>query len=407
MLLRSTTLDNIKPGAGRLELAQIFREHGEAYRRAHRLCAQQRRVMQAIEDCRTAALGGHLEACDRCGAEIARYHSCRNRHCPKCQTLAKERWVEARTAELLPVPYFHLVFTLPHEINPLAQGNPKVIYGLLFQAASDTLQSFGRDPKWLGGEIGITMVLHTWGQNLSQHLHVHCVVSGGALAPDGRWIPAKRGFLFPVRALSVVFRGSTSRRSTGLRGGTARLRRGDHPARRAFGLPGVPRQAPGQGLGGLRQTPLRRSRAGARLPRALHPSDRHRQRAPPGLRERLSPLPLPGLCPWEQDQGDAPPGGGVHPSVSAPCAPQGLHADPALWPPRQSPSYRAPGRLPGRPRCATPRLPKQKPSRPSSLACSGPMPTAARTVAKDGCARSDPSRPLPRATGPPLFRWAD
>ncbi|MGH8627313.1 MAG: IS91 family transposase [Gammaproteobacteria bacterium] len=159
-----------KTGAGRLELAQIFREHGEAYRRAHRLCAQQRRVMQAIEDCRTAALGGHLEACDRCGAEIARYHSCRNRHCPKCQTLAKERWVEARCAELLPVPYFHLVFTLPHENNSLAQGNPKVIDGLLFQAASDTLQTFGRDRKWLGGEIGITMVLHTWGQNLSQHL---------------------------------------------------------------------------------------------------------------------------------------------------------------------------------------------------------------------------------------------
>ena len=140
------------------------------------------------------------------GRKIARYHSCRNRHCPKCQTLAKERWVEARCAELLPVPYFHLVFTLPHEINPLAQGNLRVIYNLLFQAASDTLQSFGRDPKWLGGEIGITMVLHTWGQNLSQHLHVHCVVSGGALAPEGRWIPAKRGFLFPVRGLSVVFR---------------------------------------------------------------------------------------------------------------------------------------------------------------------------------------------------------
>lgn len=193
-------------GAGRLELAQIFREYGEAYRSTHPLCAQQRRVMQAIEDCRTAALGGHLEVCDHCGAEVARYHSCRNRHCPKCQTLAKERWVEARTAELLPVPYFHLVFTLPHEINPLAQGNPRVIYNLLFQAASETLQTFGRDPRWLGGEIGITMVLHTWGQNLSQHLHVHCVVSGGALGPEGQWIPAKRGFLFPVRALSVVFR---------------------------------------------------------------------------------------------------------------------------------------------------------------------------------------------------------
>jgi hypothetical protein len=178
-------------GAGRLELAHIFREHGEAYRRTHRVCAPQRRVMQAIEDCRTAALGGHLEACDRCGAEIARYHSCRNRHCPKCQTLAKERWVEARCAKLLPVPYFHLIFTVPHEMNPLAQGNPKAIYRLLFQAASETLQTFGRDPKWLGGEIGITMALHTWGQNLAQHLHVHCVVSGGALAPDERRIPAK------------------------------------------------------------------------------------------------------------------------------------------------------------------------------------------------------------------------
>ena len=188
-------------------MAHIFREYGEAYRSTHTLCAPQRRVMQAIEDCRTAALGGHLEACDHCGAEVARYHSCRNRHCPKCQTMAKERWVEARCAELLPVPYFHLVFTLPHEINPLAQGNPKVIYSLLFQAASNTLQTFGRDPKWLGGEIGITMVLHTWGQNLSQHLHVHCLMTGGALGPEGQWIAPKRGFLFPVRALSIVFRG--------------------------------------------------------------------------------------------------------------------------------------------------------------------------------------------------------
>ena len=195
-------------GVGRVELAQIFGEYGEAYRSTHTLCAQQRRVMQAIEDCRTATLGGHLEACDHCGAEVARYHSCRNRHCPKCQTLAKERWVQARCAELLPVPYFHLVFTLPHEINALAQGNPSVFYGLLFQAASNTLQTFGRDPKWLGGEIGITMVLHTWGQNLSQHLHVHCLVTGGALGPEGQWIFAKRGgFLFPVRALSIVFRG--------------------------------------------------------------------------------------------------------------------------------------------------------------------------------------------------------
>ena len=263
-------------GAGRLELAHIFRQHGEAYRRTHRVCAPQRRVMQAIEDCRTAALGGHLEACDHCGAEVARYHSCRNRHCPKCQTLAKERWVQARCAELLPVPYFHLVFTLPHEINPLAQGNPRVIYNLLFQAASETLQTFGRDRKWLGGEIGITMVLHTWGQNLSQHLHVHCVVSGGALAPEGRWIPAKRGFLFSVRALSVVFRGKyleTLRQAfeagqLDFAGETTAL--AEPSAFRAFLTKLRARR-----LGGLRQTPLRWSRSGAQLPRALHPSDRH------------------------------------------------------------------------------------------------------------------------------------
>jgi len=163
--------------------------------------------MRAIETCRTAELGGQLEQCERCGAQVLRFHSCRNRHCPKCQTLAKERWVQARCAELLPVPYFHLVFTLPHALNPLAQGNPQTVYRLLFQAAAETLQAFGRDPKWLGGALGITMVLHTWGQNLNQHLHVHCLVTGGALSGDGeRWIAAKRGFLFPVRALSKVFR---------------------------------------------------------------------------------------------------------------------------------------------------------------------------------------------------------
>jgi hypothetical protein len=194
--------------AGRLELADIFRAHGERYRASHRLCAQQHRVMRAIEACRTPALGAQAVQCDRCGAIELRYHSCRNRHCPKCQTLAKERWLQARLAELLPVEYFHVVFTLPHALNALAQGNPRVVYGLLFEAASETLLSFGRNPRWLGGEIGATLVLHTWGQNLGQHLHVHCVVTGGALSPDGsRFIPAKQGFLFPVRALSRVFRG--------------------------------------------------------------------------------------------------------------------------------------------------------------------------------------------------------
>ncbi len=193
--------------AGRIELAQVLARHGAAYRAAHRLAAVQYRALNAIEACRTAALGGHVARCDQCGRVRYSYHSCRNRHCPKCQTLAKERWLAARRAELLPVPYYHLVFTLPHELNPLAQANPRVILRLLFDAAAATLIEFGENPRWLGGEIGVTLVLHTWGQTLTQHLHVHGLVSGGALAPDGRWICPRRGFLFPVKALSQVFRG--------------------------------------------------------------------------------------------------------------------------------------------------------------------------------------------------------
>jgi len=190
-----------------VELADIFRPYGAAYRQTHPLSRAQRRAMHAIETCRTAALGGQISRCDRCGETHYVYHSCRNRHCPKCQTLAKERWRAARRAELLPVPYFHLVFTLPHELNPLAQGNPRLIYELLFASASATLLEFGRNPRWAGGEIAATLVLHTWGQTLTQHLHVHALVAGGALGPKGQWIATRRGFLFPVQALSQVFRG--------------------------------------------------------------------------------------------------------------------------------------------------------------------------------------------------------
>ena len=203
------TRSKVGHGTGRaLEVADIFRVYGKAYRQTHRLSDRQLRVMRDIEACRTASLGGHMTQCDHCGAQEGRYHSCRNRHCPKCQTLAKVKWVEARQQELLPVPYFHCVFTLPHRLNALAQDNPRVLYGLLFQNASETLQTFGRDPKWLGGELGITMVLHTWNQVLESHIHVHCVVTGGALTPDhDRWIATKRrDFLFPVKALSKVFR---------------------------------------------------------------------------------------------------------------------------------------------------------------------------------------------------------
>jgi hypothetical protein len=194
--------------ARRSDLADLVRTHGAAYRTTHRLTRGQHRALRAIAACRTAALGGHTETCDVCGALRIAYNSCRNRHCPKCQTLAKERWLQAREADLLPVEYFHVVFTLPHTLNPLAQGNPRVCYDLLFRAARETLAVFGDDPRHLGGEVGGLAILHTWGQTLEQHLHLHCVVPGGALARDRTsWRPAKPGFLFPVRALARVFRG--------------------------------------------------------------------------------------------------------------------------------------------------------------------------------------------------------
>ena len=185
----------------------MVRRHAGAFLAARALSAVQRRALRAIAACRTEALGGHIEQCQACGECHYRYHSCRNRHCPKCQTLAKERWLAARRAELLPVPYFHVVFTLPQALSPLAQGNPRAIYGLLFAAASQTLLEFGRNPRWLGGEIAASLLLHTWSQTLTHHPHVHALVAGGALGVDGGWIAPRRGFLFPVRALSKVFRG--------------------------------------------------------------------------------------------------------------------------------------------------------------------------------------------------------
>jgi len=155
----------------RLTLADIVRAHGNAYRYTHRLARVHTVALGAIAACRTALLGGHRDTCDHCGATRIRYNSCRNRHCPTCQSQASARWLEARRAELLPIPYFHVVFTLPHALNALAQGNPRVIYTLLFRAAADTLLTFGRDPQHLGGTIGVTAILHTWGQTLTQNPH--------------------------------------------------------------------------------------------------------------------------------------------------------------------------------------------------------------------------------------------
>jgi len=164
--------------------------------------------MRAIEVCRTAALGGHKDQCDHCGHLEISYNSCRNRHCPKCQTLRKEKWIEARREDLLPIPYFHVVFTLPSELNPLVAMNRKVLYDLLFRSVSETLLELAHNPKHLGARIGMIGILHTWGQNLMDHPHIHCIVTGGGLSSDGsRWISCRKGFFLPVRVLSALFRG--------------------------------------------------------------------------------------------------------------------------------------------------------------------------------------------------------
>jgi predicted Zn-ribbon and HTH transcriptional regulator len=190
-------------------LADIVRAYGDEFRRRYRLPLSHLKVLRAIETCRTSALGGHRERCASCGHERYAYNSCRNRHCPKCQALAKAQWLEARQAELLPVPYFHNVFTLPHELNPLIlcrEENKRVLLDLLFRATAETLLEFGRNN--LGAVPGITMVLHTWDQQLRAHFHVHCVITGGGLSLDGeRWIRSHARYLFPVRALGLVFRG--------------------------------------------------------------------------------------------------------------------------------------------------------------------------------------------------------
>ena len=192
----------------RLEVADVFRRYGAAYREAHPLTGGQQRLMRAIERCRTAALGGHLERCDTCGHERPAYNSCADRHCPKCQALARAHWLEARRAELLDTAYFHVVFTVPDAIAAIALQNKARVYAILFRATAETLRTIGADPKHLGAELGFLAVLHTWGQTLLHHPHVHCVVPGGGLAPNGaRWIPCRPGFFLPVRVLSRLFRG--------------------------------------------------------------------------------------------------------------------------------------------------------------------------------------------------------
>ena len=192
-----------------LEVADVFRRHGAAWRSANaaHLGLGQRRVMTAIEACRTAALGGHVERCEDCAHARIAYNSCRNRHCPKCQWTAAQAWLEAREAELLPVAYFHVVFTLPAAIGAIAYQNKAKVYSLLFTAAAEALTTIAADPKHLGADIGVIAVLHTWGQNLDHHPHLHCIVPGGGVSPAGdRWVRCRPNFFLPVRVLSRLFR---------------------------------------------------------------------------------------------------------------------------------------------------------------------------------------------------------
>ncbi len=208
-MIRTNNKKRPVSGAKKVEVAHILSSHLFDYQEKYTMLYDQKKAVQSILNCRTEALGGQIEMCNECGFVHHAYHSCRNRHCPKCQTLTKEKWLEARKTELLPVQYFHVVFTLPHEINPIALCNKHLIYSLLFKAATRTLKQFGKSPEHkLEGDIGITTILHTWDQKLNHHIHNHCLVPGGALSFDKKkWNATKNDYLFPVKALSPVFRG--------------------------------------------------------------------------------------------------------------------------------------------------------------------------------------------------------
>jgi hypothetical protein len=207
--MKKTQNDCLAPkNKQQVELADIFRLYADDYRRSHAVSYQQLKVMHQVKICRSAKLGGHVEQCDQCGFEQIAYNSCRNRHCPKCQTLAKEKWLNDRKAELLGCSYFHLVFTLPHDLNPIILSNKKVTVNILFAAVNQTLQAFAKDPQWrLEGRLGFISVLHTWSQTLIDHFHLHCLIPAGALSfTKDRWIPANDDYLFKITSLAKEFK---------------------------------------------------------------------------------------------------------------------------------------------------------------------------------------------------------
>ena len=264
-----------------LEVADIFRDHGAAWRKANagHVSLDQIKVMSAIERCRTMALGGHVARCENCANTVIAYNSCRNRHCPKCQATAAKEWLAEREAELLPVGYFHLVFTLPGPIADIAYHNKAAIYGLLFTAAAEAVLTIAADPKRLGARIGITAVLHSWGSAMTHHPHVHMIVPGGGISLDGtRWVSSRPGFFLPVRVLSRLFRRLFLDKLLAAHH-AARLAFFGRPrrARTAEGLRHLPRTAAQDRVGRLCQEAVRRAAGRARLPVALHPSRRHLQ----------------------------------------------------------------------------------------------------------------------------------
>ena len=207
--MKKTHNDSVAPeDKKQVELADIFRRYADDYRRSHAVSYEQLKVMHHIQICRTAVLGGHVEQCDQCAFEQNAYNSCRDRHCPKCQTMTKEQWLNDRKAELLPCGYFHLVFTLPHDLNPIILSNKRTTLNILFAAVNQTLQAFAKDPQWrLEGRLGFISVLHTWSQTLIDHFHLHCLIPAGALSlAKDKWIPAKDNFLFKITSLANEFR---------------------------------------------------------------------------------------------------------------------------------------------------------------------------------------------------------
>ena len=286
-----------------IELADIFRRHGPAWRDANagQVSLDQLKVMSAAESCRTAALGGHVERCEDCSHVCIAYSSCRNRHCPKCQAIAAKEWLADREAELLPVPYFHVVFSLPAPIAAIAWQNKAVVYDLLFKAAAEALITIAADPKHLGARIGprsgpmprkavsrlgLTAVLHTWGSALTHHPHVHIIVPGGGISPDGeRWVACRPGFFLPVRVLSRLFRRLFLEQLTAACHAGRLPFFGNQAALadpEAFNEPSRP--VTQNRVGGLCEAAIRRPTGGAGLPVALHPPCRHRQQPPHRVR---------------------------------------------------------------------------------------------------------------------------